>query len=109
MNKEGFRYYNYSDAFYNAIVEYLQTNTLTDNLPFANSRHKTKWIQRLNQYELVRNDLYFTDVTTGKKYLVIKKDNISQYLQSIWYNNRQGYRGRDAFYNKIKDLMVGIT
>ena len=66
MNKEGFRYYNYSDAFYNAIVEYLQTNTLTDNLPFANSCHKTKWIQRLNQYELVGNDLYFTDVTTGK-------------------------------------------
>ena len=34
-NKEGFRYYNYNDTFYDAIVNYLQTNTLTENLPFA--------------------------------------------------------------------------
>ena len=84
MNKEGFRYYNYNEIFYNAIVNYLQTNTLTDNLPFVNYRHRTKWIERLNQYELVGNDLFFTALTTGKRYLVIKKDNISEYLQNVW-------------------------
>ena len=87
----------------------MQTNTITDNLPFANYRHRTKWIQRLNQYKLVDNDLYFTDIMTGKKYLVINKNNISPYLQTVWYDNKKGYRGRDAFYSKIKDSTVGIT
>ena len=87
----------------------MQTNTLKDNLPFANYCHRTKWIERLNQYELVGNDLFFVALTMGKRYLVIKKDNISEYLQNVWLNNRQGYRGRDAFYNKIKALTVGIT
>src|SRR4051794_18415445 len=97
MPQLSWRHLDYSDPFYWAIIDYLQTGQKLPDLPFHNFRHKWVWWQRVKSrkyYKLRDKDLYYVDIDSKppKEYKVIAKSQIQPFLQEYYYNLETGLR-----------------
>jgi hypothetical protein len=116
--REGFRHYDFSDVYYNAIVHFLRTGEELADVPFVNFRHKWAFWKRLRdgyytfggaKSDQNRQVLYYIDKTTGRSYEVVPKSAVNDYLNVLYYNIKEGLRGRDALYHKVNATKIVIS
>jgi len=115
-SREGFRHYDYSDVYYNAIVHYLRTGEELQDVPFVNFRHKWAFWKRIKEERAYsfggdqnRQVLLYTNKQNGQTFEVVPKSAINDYLTALYYNLKEGLRGRDAIFHKVNATTVGIS